>query len=116
MTEEAALELYKARWKQLQSAPLPDNKIDYFWSNNYKYFDDILSLEDFTKAALEGPADDPIFKEIGAKFPTDQADISKIERGVRNISLNTLKRLADAMDMYVKIEFIPKENTSKNSD
>ena len=34
-------------------------------------------LEDFTKAALEGPADDPIFKEIGAKFPTDQADISK---------------------------------------
>ena len=50
MTEEAALELYKARWKQLQSAPISDNKIDYFWSNNYKYFEDILSIEDFTKA------------------------------------------------------------------
>ena len=50
MTEEAALEIYKARWKELQSAPLTDKKIDYFWSNNYKYFEDILSIEDFTKA------------------------------------------------------------------
>ena len=55
-------------------------------------------------------------KELSKLSGIDQADISKIERGVRNISLNTLKRLADAMDMYVKIEFIPKENTSKNSD
>ena len=55
-------------------------------------------------------------KELSKLSRIDQADISKIERGVRNISLNTLKRLADAMDMYVKIEFIPKENTSKNSD
>ena len=55
-------------------------------------------------------------KELSKLSGIDQADISKIERGVRNISLNTLKRLADAMDMYVKIVFIPKENTSKNSD
>ena len=35
-----------------------------------------------------------------------QADISKIERGLANPSLSTLKRLADGMGMKLKIEFI----------
>ncbi len=34
-----------------------------------------------------------------------QADISKIERGLANPSLSTLKRLADGLDMQLKIEF-----------
>lgn len=38
----------------------------------------------------------------------NQADISKLENGTRNPSLNLLKRLADGMDMVLKIEFIPK--------
>ncbi|MBQ9767933.1 MAG: DUF2442 domain-containing protein [Lachnospiraceae bacterium] len=37
-----------------------------------------------------------------------QADISKIERGLANPSLVTLQRLADGMDMEVRIEFVPK--------
>lgn len=37
-----------------------------------------------------------------------QADISKIERGLANPSLLTLQRLADGMDMEIRIEFVPR--------
>lgn len=37
-----------------------------------------------------------------------QADISKIERGMANPSLLTLKRLADGLGMQLNIEFIAK--------
>ena len=36
-----------------------------------------------------------------------QSDISRLENGNANPSLNTLKRLAAAMDMTLKIEFTP---------
>lgn len=47
-------------------------------------------------------------KQLAEKTGIHQADISKIENGTRNPSLNLLKRLADGMDMVLKIEFIPK--------
>jgi len=34
----------------------------------------------------------------------NQADISKLENGIRNPSVNLLKRLADGMGMALKIE------------
>lgn len=37
-----------------------------------------------------------------------QADISKIERGVGNPSLATLKRLAEGLNMELKVDFIVK--------
>ena len=42
-----------------------------------------------------------------------QGDISRLENGNANPSLNTLKRLATAMGMTLKIEFTPsvRENT-----
>lgn len=39
-----------------------------------------------------------------------QADISRLENGTRNPSLNLLKRLAAAMDSTLKIEFVPNTN------
>ena len=39
----------------------------------------------------------------------NQADISKLENGTRNPSVNLLKRLADGMGMVLKIEFVPKQ-------
>ena len=48
-------------------------------------------------------------KELAERTGIDQADISKIENGTRNPSLNLLKRLADGMGMALKIEFIPKK-------
>ena len=49
-------------------------------------------------------------KELAERSGINQADISKIENGTRNLSLNLLKRLADGMGMALKIEFVPKQN------
>lgn len=48
-------------------------------------------------------------KELAKRTGIHQSDISKLENGTRNPSLNLLKRLAEGMDMVLKIEFIPKQ-------
>ena len=48
-------------------------------------------------------------KQLADRAGMDQADISKLENGMRNPTVALLKRLADAMDMNLKIEFIPKK-------
>ena len=40
-----------------------------------------------------------------------QADISRLENGTRNPSLGLLKRLADAMNATLRIEFVPNIKT-----
>lgn len=47
-------------------------------------------------------------KELAARTGINQADISKLENGTRNPTINLLKRLADGMGMTLKIEFVPK--------
>ena len=47
-------------------------------------------------------------KELSERTGISQADISKIENGTRNPSLNLLKRRAEGMGMTLKIEFVPK--------
>ncbi|MEE0229447.1 MAG: helix-turn-helix transcriptional regulator [Peptococcaceae bacterium] len=47
-------------------------------------------------------------KELSARTGINQADISKLENGTRNPTINLLKRLADGMGMSLKIEFVPK--------
>ena len=46
-------------------------------------------------------------KELSEKTGIAQGDISKLENGSANPSINTLKRLAKAMDMSLRIEFVP---------
>lgn len=41
--------------------------------------------------------------ELAQRTGIDQSDISKIERGVANPSVNTLKRIADALDAQLTI-------------
>ena len=48
-------------------------------------------------------------KQLAEKTGINQADISKLENGTRNPSINLLKRLADGMGMMLKIEFVPKQ-------
>ena len=48
-------------------------------------------------------------KQLSERTGIAQADISKLERGNANPSILTLKRLADAMDMTLKIEFCTKK-------
>lgn len=47
--------------------------------------------------------------ELAKRTGINQADISKLENGMRNPSVNLLKRLAEGMGMSLKIEFIPKQ-------
>jgi transcriptional regulator with XRE-family HTH domain len=49
-------------------------------------------------------------KELSERTGINQADISKLENGTRNPSVNLLKRLAEGMGMTLKIEFVPKKN------
>lgn len=44
-------------------------------------------------------------KQLSVSTGIYQADISKIERGLANPSLSTLKRLADGMGLKLRIEF-----------
>ncbi len=61
-------------------------------------FDDMLSKQ------LHGKE----FK-LAERTGINQADISKLENGTRNPSVNLLKRLAEGMGMVLKIEFVPKQ-------
>ena len=45
-------------------------------------------------------------KELAEKTGITQADISRIENGTRNPSLDMIKRLAKGMGMRLKLEFI----------
>lgn len=45
-------------------------------------------------------------KELSARTGITQADISRIENGTRNPSLNMVKKLAQGLGMQLKLEFI----------
>ena len=49
-------------------------------------------------------------KQLAELTGIDQADISRIENGTRNTTINVLQRLAEGMGMVLKIEFVPKQN------
>ena len=46
-------------------------------------------------------------KELSAATGISQADISRLERGTGNPSIKTLQRVAKALHMVLKIEFVP---------
>ena len=48
-------------------------------------------------------------KELAERTGIDQSDISKIETGNANPTLAVLKRLAEGMDMILKLEFVSKD-------
>ena len=50
-------------------------------------------------------------KELAERTGINQADISKLENGTRNPSVNLLKRLADGMGMSLRIEFVPRQQS-----
>lgn len=45
--------------------------------------------------------------ELSVKSGVAQSDISRIESGSGNPTLKMLERLADGMDMHLKLEFVP---------
>lgn len=47
-------------------------------------------------------------QQLADKAGVDRADISKLENGNANPTFNMLQRLAEGMDMTLKLEFVPK--------
>lgn len=46
-------------------------------------------------------------KELSERTGITQADISRIEKGIRNPSLEMVKRLCRGLGMRLKVEYIP---------
>lgn len=75
-------------------------------------YEEIQPEMDVIRAIVEARiSQDMTQKELAERTGINQADISKLENGTRNPSLKLLKRLADGMDMTLKIEFIPKKGS-----
>ena len=73
------------------------------------FLNKIISELDVIRALVEARISQNLTqKELAARTGIDQADISKLENGTRNPSLNLLKRLAVGMGMVLRIEFVPK--------
>ena len=75
-----------------------------------KEYESIQPEMDVIRAIIEARISQNITqKELAERTGINQADISKLENGTRNPSVNLLKRLADGMGMVLKIEFVPKQ-------
>ena len=75
-----------------------------------KEYESIQPEMDVIRASIEARTSQNITqKELAERTGINQADISKLENGTRNPSVNLLKRLADGMGMVLKIEFVPKQ-------
>ena len=73
-----------------------------------KEYDAIQPEMDVIRAIVDARTSQNITqKELAERTGINQADISKLENGTRNPSINLLKRLAEGMGMVLKIEFVP---------
>ena len=80
--------------------------------NFRKEYADIQPEMDIIRAMVQARKDQQITQaELSARTGINQGDISRLERGTRNPSLNMLKKLANGLGMQLKIEFLPKNAT-----
>ncbi len=77
-------------------------------SNFKKEYDDLEPEYDIINAMIKARKEKGLTqKQLSELTGISQADISRIENGTRNPSLEMIKRLATGMDMRLKLEFIP---------
>lgn len=82
---------------------LNDSEFEKEWNNLEPEFNIMQAMIDARKSR------NMTQKELAEITGIDQSDISKIETGNANPALSTLKRLADGMDMILRLEYIPKK-------
>lgn len=76
--------------------------------NLKKEYDALKPEYDIIQAMLEARKKQHLTqKELSLRTGITQADISRIEKGTRNPSLEMLKRLAKGLGMVLKVEFVP---------
>ncbi len=70
-------------------------------------YDALAPEYDIIQAMIDARKDQNLTqKELSERTGITQADISRIEKGTRNPSLEMLKRLAQGLGMQLKVEFI----------
>ena len=75
-----------------------------------KEYEAIQPKVDITRAILDARIQAGLTQsQLSERSGISQADISRLENGTRNPSLALLKRLAEAMDSTLRIEFVPKK-------
>lgn len=66
------------------------------------------------RAIIEGREETGLTQaQLAQATGINQANISRLENGTGNPSLQTLKRLAAGMGMKLKLEFVPIRNSSR---
>ncbi len=74
-----------------------------------KEYENIQPEMDIIRAIIAARKEQNITQaDLAARTKINQADISKLENGSKNPSLKMLKRLADGLNMNLKIEFVPR--------
>lgn len=77
-------------------------------SNFKKEYDDLEPEYDIINAMIKVRKEKGLTqKQLSELTGISQSDISRIENGTRNPSLEMIKRLAIGMGMRLKLEFIP---------
>ena len=77
-------------------------------SNFKKEYDDLEHEYDIINAMIKARKEKGLTqKQLSELTGISQADISRIENGTRNPSLEMIKRLATGVGMRLKLEFIP---------
>ena len=75
-----------------------------------KEYDALQPEMDITRAILNARINAGMTQvELSEKSGISQADICRLEKGTRNPSIALLKRLAEALDSTLRIEFVPKK-------
>ena len=71
-------------------------------------YDDLEPEYDIIQAMIDARKKQHLTqKQLSERCGICQADISRIENGTRNPSLEMVKRLAKGMNMVLKLEFVP---------
>ncbi len=74
-------------------------------------YDKLQPEMDITRAILDARIRSGMTqRELSELSGISQADISRLEKGIRNPSIALLKRLAEAMHCSLRISFVPKED------
>jgi transcriptional regulator with XRE-family HTH domain len=93
-----------SEWKEFLNDQLKDPEVRKEWDDMGPEFAIVQAIIDARNNASLTQ------RQLSEQTGIAQADISRLENGNANPSLKTLKRLASAMGMTLKIEFLPNIN------
>lgn len=96
-----------SEFSELLEEQLKDSEFQAEWNNIQPEMDVMRAIVD--ARIKQGLTQTELAQRIGM----NQADISKLEHGNRNPSLELLKKLANGLGMELKLSFVPIHSVSK---